>query len=301
MRTRTGSLFGRRERPDNAERLESFGVVSMLRELGEEVLQATPARRSRLKGVRERLVTLTPGEKDELVDRLFARLALFVFDLPASGKGHPWGRFGLFDHLLEVAHDAVRELSAPGFQVSPDDAVNRRERPLWIYASLIASIAHDIGKTLDLDLAAPGESTVWDPRHEPLRLFCEKHQLAETGPALWHPRTGRGLAGHVKHLPALLPLVLTPAVEAYLGPRLSLVLGVLTRSEERMPGEAQLEPARKVVRTVMKIDLATARRRGSCAVPDGCADLPNSWPANGGPQHSSGLVRANEPMGRASR
>jgi hypothetical protein len=78
--------------------------VQIARRLGEEVLRATPARRNHLQGIRDRLSSMTLEEKDALVDRILARLALFVHDLPASEASHHSGRFGLLDHLLEVAH-----------------------------------------------------------------------------------------------------------------------------------------------------------------------------------------------------
>jgi hypothetical protein len=254
------TLLGRKDRSDAASRMETFGESRILRQLGEELLRATPARRNHLQGMRDRLSSMTREEKEELVDRLLARVALFVFDLPASESNHHSGRFGLLDHLLEVAHQTVREVSAPGFQVSPEQSTNHRERPLWVYAGMVAAIAHDIGKPLDLDVTAPGSGKCWDPRVEPLRLFCNRHRLPETGPGLWHFHVGRGLRGHEKHISTLLPIVLTPAVEEYLGPRLSAVIEAMTVDGEWKLVGGRAHPAQDVVRIVRRVDDTTSRK-----------------------------------------
>jgi hypothetical protein len=202
---------------------------------------------------------MTLKEKDELVDRVLARLALFVHDLPASESSHHSERFGLLEHLLEVAHGTVRELSAPSFRVSPEPSTNHCERPLWIYAGLVAALAHDIGKPLDLEVSAPGKGVRWDPGSEPLRSFCERHGLSGTGPELWHFHAARGRRGHEKAIPTLLPLILTPAVSEYLGPRLDSVIGAMTADEEWKDPKGHLWPAREVVRVVRRIDAASAK------------------------------------------
>lgn len=254
------TLLGRKDHSDAASRVETFGKSSIPRQWGEELLRATAERRNHIQGIRERLSSLTREQKDELVDRLFARVALFVFDLPASESNHHSGRFGLLDHLLEVAHHTVRELSSPAFEVSKEHSTNHREKPLWVYAGLVAAIAHDIGKPLDLDVRAPGSGKCWDPREEPLRLFCDRHRLPETGPALWHFHAGRGLRGHEKHIVTLLPIVTIPAVGEYLGTRLSAVLEAMsTKGEWKLVG-GRLQPAQEVVRVVRQVDESTSRK-----------------------------------------
>jgi hypothetical protein len=246
--------------PSKADlRMERFGEVQIERKLGEEILRATPERRNHLQGIRDRLSSMTLEEKDALVDQVFARVALFVFDLPASKANHHSRRFGLLDHLLEVAHHTVRELAAPGFQISPDPSTNHRERPLWVYAGLVAAVAHDIGKPLDLEIAAPGKGTCWNPRVEPLRLFCRRHGLSGTGTELWHFLSGRGLRGHEKSTTVLLPMVLTPLVAEYLGPRLASVILAMTKDEEWKPVGGRSHPAQEVVRVVRRIDEVTAK------------------------------------------
>lgn len=238
--------------------MESFGRSQIARAQGEEILGATAARRNFVRGIRDRLTSLSREEKDELVDRVLARLALFVFDLPASESNHHSGRFGLLDHLLEVAHQTVHEVSGPGFRVSPEPSVNHREGPFWAYAGLIGAIAHDIGKPLDLDVMGPGTSTTWDPLTEPLKLFCERNGLAETGPGLWHFHRGRGMSGHERHIVSILPIVLTSAATEYLGPRLGSVVDALTRREIWEASREVWIPAREIVRVIRRLDQATS-------------------------------------------
>jgi len=166
-----GNMFGLLKRAGAGEAapspLELFGKVKIARALGMEILKESSTRRNCLQGIRDSLSSMTRPQKDDLVDRIFARVALFVFDLPASESNHHSERFGLLDHLLGVAQQTAKVLTGPGFRVSPEPAVHHREGPLWSYAGVVAAIAHDIVKPLDLDLVAPGTSTPWDPRSEP--------------------------------------------------------------------------------------------------------------------------------------
>ncbi len=258
MLEKIGSFMGLRERDRNRSAVEIFGETKVARSLGEEILKATLDRRNWVRGIKDCLTSMTPEEKDALVDRVLVRLALFVFDLPASESHHHSRQFGLLDHLLEVACETAGELSSPGFQVSPDPAVNHREGPLWVYAGVVAAIAHDIGKPLDLDVTLPGASRCWDPKTEPLRLFCERHGQGGTGPLLWHFHPQRGTDNHERHIGTLLPLVLTPEVQGYLGPRLPSVLSVLSSNQE-WSTSAKISPtAREVVRVVRRFDESTA-------------------------------------------
>ncbi|HEV3029050.1 MAG TPA: TraI domain-containing protein [Planctomycetota bacterium] len=252
-------LMGLGARSADSEALETFGEVRISRQRGMETLRATPERRTHLQGIRDLLPSMTREEKDELVDRVAARVALFVFDLPASKSNHHSGRFGLLDHLLEVAHLSARELSSPGFQISPEPSINHRERPMWVYAGVVAALAHDLGKPLDLDVLAPGTTTAWDPKAEPLRLFCQSHHLEETGPALWTFHRGRGLHGHERRLEEILPFVLPPSVAAYLGPRLEAVIHALSSGKDLATAPDLPWAACEVVRVVWRMDQTSAR------------------------------------------
>jgi hypothetical protein len=238
--------------------LELFGKVKCPRALGVQILKESSTRRNYLQGIRDCLTSMTRAQKDDLVDRVFARLALFVFDLPASESNHHSERFGLLDHLLEVAHETAKVLTGPAFRVSPEPSIHHREGPLWAYAGVIAAIAHDIGKPLDLDLVAPGTSTPWDPRSEPLRVFCERHELSQTSQELWHFHKGRGMSGHERHIPTLLPMVLTPEVEEYLGPRLASVLRALSPEENWHTTPDLSRAAQEVIKVVRRVDKATS-------------------------------------------
>lgn len=253
------TFLGRKDRADGASQIEAFGQSKISRQLGEEILKSTSPRRNHIQGIRERLSSMTREQKDDLVDRLFARVALFVFDLPASEANHHSGRFGLLDHLLEVAHQTVKDLSSPAFEVSKEHSTNHREKPLWVYAGMVAAIAHDIGKPLDLTVSAPGSSKRWDPTAEPLRLFCDRYGLPETGPSLWHFHVGRGLRGHEKHIASILPIILTPAVENYLGTRLDSVIEAMTVDAEWKSVAGKSLPAHDVIRVVRRADATTSR------------------------------------------
>ncbi|HXX92703.1 MAG TPA: TraI domain-containing protein, partial [Planctomycetota bacterium] len=136
-------LKGLGEGEPAASPLETFGRARIARALGEEILESSADRKGRVQSIRDRLTAMTRFQKDDLIDRLFARLALFVFDLPASEANHHRERFGLLDHLLDVAERSAQALTGSGFQVSPEPSVNHREGPLWAYAGVIAAVAHD--------------------------------------------------------------------------------------------------------------------------------------------------------------
>lgn len=284
---RTGATW-----EDPSSPAEHFGQVKIARGLGEELLRATAKRRNHIQGIRDHLTSMTREEKAELVDRVFARLALFVFDLPASERSHHSERFGLLEHLLEVAHLTARELGSPAFQVSPEPSVNHRERPLWVYAGVVAAIAHDIGKALDLDVAAPGKGTMWDPRAEPLRLFCERHGMRETGPGIWHYHAGRGTDTHERNIANLLPVLLPPEVERYLGPRLASAVHALTVDQDFRIATGVSQAAKEVIKAVRRADAESSRsglqareaRRGDAApAADSQSDTLHPPPPAAGP------------------
>lgn len=256
MLGKLGTLIGLRARAEEGAACETFGDVQASRLAGLEILRGTPARRNCVQGIRDALASMSREQKDELVDRVLARLALFVFDLPASERNHHSRRFGLLDHLLEVAFHSARELSGPAFQVSPEPSVQHREGPLWAYGGVVAAIAHDIGKPLDLEVAAPGSPERWDPTREPLKCFCDRLGLSGTGPELWHFRSGRGMRSHERAIGQLLPVVLPPHVEEFLGPRLGSILRAMS-DEDWAETPGVLKAARDVVRVVRRIDQAT--------------------------------------------
>jgi hypothetical protein len=307
MLKKLGNFMGLAGAQDPASPVEWFGQSKIARQFGEELLRASPARRNHLQGIRDRLTAMTREEKDELVDRIFARLALFVYDLPASENSHHAPRFGLLEHLLEVAHLTARELASPGFQISPEPSINHRERPLWIYAGVIAAIAHDIGKVRDLDVAVPGKGSLWDPASEPLRLFCLRNAMGETGPGIWHHHPRRGMDSHESFTTEILPRILTPEVEGYLGARLASVISALTSTQDWKTASELSRPAKDVVRVVRRMDQESSHGDGKALAekpredprsrtPAARASAPGEPPAAARPAPSFALVaRAPSP------
>ncbi len=254
MFRKLGMRMDRRDPEETPASVLGFKDTKLTRTLGLEILRDTPGRRNHVQGIRECLTSMTREEKDDLVDRVLGRLALFVFDLPASEKNHHARRFGLLDHLLDVAYLTARELSGPGFEISPEPAIHHREGPLWVYAGMIAAIAHDLGKPLDLDVVAPGTSESWDPRREPLRVYCERNGLGATAPELWHFHAGRGMHSHERHIETLLPMVMIPEVGKFLGPRLASILRALSSQEDWSATGGASESAHEVIKIMRRMD-----------------------------------------------
>jgi hypothetical protein len=252
------SLGGPRGGEGSPSPLEHFGNVRIARAAGLEIVQATAHRRNCVQGIRDRLTSMTRPQKDDLIDRVLARLALLIFDLPLDPSTPPPERFGLLDHLLRVACQTARELTGPGFQLSAQPSVRHREGPPWAYAGVIAAIGHKIGKALDFDLVVPGTAAPWDPRQEPLRLFCERNGIPGTSPEHWRVRPGRGWEARGDPHPDLLRKVITPEVEGYLGPRLTPVLEALSPDGSGRPASSVTPTAHEVVSVARRIDRAVS-------------------------------------------
>ncbi|HLY11317.1 MAG TPA: TraI domain-containing protein, partial [Planctomycetota bacterium] len=237
---------------------EGFGDARMPLAQGLELLRGSAERRNFVQGIRDSLASMSREEKDDLVDRVLARVALFVYDLPVSELPSRAGPFGLLNQLLEVASRTAKELSGPGFLVSPEPSIHHREAPRWIYAGLIAAIAHGLRRLPGVLVTPPGGSESWDPRREPLRRFCERHGLTESGPALRQPPAAPGESPPEGTVEALLSVVLTPEVGGFLGLRLPWVLRALSipleQAAER-PGDLP-EPAWELRRLVRRLDPA---------------------------------------------
>ncbi len=248
-----------RGRGTNGARVERFGELEVPTTLAEEILSATPERKSRVLGIRDRLEYMAKEEKRELVDRILVRFTLWVFDLPASERNHHSGRFGLLDHSLEVAARTVFKLAETSFRVSEDPVTNHRECPAWVYAGLVASLAHDLGKIHDLEVSLPGGSDRWEAGKEPLAAFCRRHGRSGTEPDLWKFLRGRGLHGHKARGRAVLPLLLTPEACRNLGRRLESILDPLLPPSDTEAPPAASEPARVIVELIRRYDQESAR------------------------------------------
>ena len=145
-------LFWADPSEDSSGSIEAFGKVVVARKLGDEILEAEPARRALVARLRDAIRCIHPGRRSGATGhgatraRAFARFALYVVDLPASKKDHHSGPFGLLDHSLEVASETAMGLTSPAFRISADPLVDYRERPAWIYAGVIAALGHDLGR-----------------------------------------------------------------------------------------------------------------------------------------------------------
>ncbi len=277
--------------------LEPFGKLLLPRARGLEILHATSARRNLHRELRDRLPALSPFQKTELVDRVLARLALLVFDLPASERHHHTGRFGLLDHTLDVAARTARELSGGAFQISPDPAVAHREGPLWAYAGVVLALVHDLGKILDLDVLAPGSAERWDPMSEPLVRFAERHGIRETSPALYHYHPGRGMDGHEQATGTLMPLLLPPGVDAYLGARLGSVLAAFVSTERFSLAQGLSEPAKRVVAVVRRMDPLSTWEGRKAAGPAEGGPVPGPLPGKASLHGTEGVAAASPRAG----
>jgi hypothetical protein len=198
-------------------------------------------------------------QREQLVERLFLRFALYVGDLQASELHHHSVPYGLLDHSLEVAQKIVKKLSASGYSVSPDYATNYREKPPWLYAALVASLFHDLGKVLDLEVETPDKTDHWNPYVEPLAAFCRRNRLTKTGRDFWSYRKGRGYNSHAWHGSMLFPLVLPPQATAYLGQRLALVSDAMVAETLDRAPEPIHEFASLIAKAVHEADIESSK------------------------------------------
>lgn len=254
-----GRLLGRSTASAAAGPCETFGEVEVPRAVGDEILQATPERRSRVRAIRDRLEYLSKDEKVHLIDRVLSRFAIFVFDLPASERYHHARRFGLLDHSLEVAWKTVLKLSETSFRISQDPLLNHKERPAWIYSGLLAALGHDAGKVLDYDVALPDSRDRWEREREPLAAFCLRNGLTETGPLLWLFQEGRGEHGHKGHAHEVLSRILTPEAGLYLGTRLTRIFEHYAPWATGVAPRVPPDPIRRLLEVVRHYDQESAR------------------------------------------
>ncbi len=273
--------------PGASEPAERFGEVEVERSAGGQYLRTTLERKNRVAAIRERVPDFSPSEKAELIDRLLARLALYVFDLPASERHHHSHPGGLLDHLLDVAARTVETLARPSFRISPDPSVDHHERAPWVYAGLVAAIGHDLGKVFDCEVVLPEGGGSWDPNREPLISFCRRARLAETGPSLWKFRKGRGRNGHEARNAEALAILLTPEIVSYLGPRWAALERAFASGRASDAETGVPEAARQIVDVVRAMDQTSTKddraagepARGAAETPQTAPTLPPPSPA----------------------
>lgn len=225
-----------------------------LEDLGLQLLAARPRRMKILEEIRDLMIGLPMQDRSALVDRVAARFAMYVVDLPASESNHGSEGFGLLDHSLDVARGAVGELVRPGFRVSEDPAMNYRDQPIWAYSGFVLGLLHDVGKVFDLEVQPRGEGATWNPLEEPLLAFLGRRRLAASGRESWRWKKGRGLNGHVWKGNALAPLILPASAITLLGRRLRVLLDTFVRSYAQGKEEWGKGPAGRVVQTVRDWD-----------------------------------------------
>jgi hypothetical protein len=221
---------------------------------GRRILAARPRRLEILSEIRDRMISIPMEDRSALVDRVAARFAMYVVDLPASESNHGAEAFGLLDHSLEVARNAVGELVRPGFRVSEDPAMNHRDQPIWAYSGFVLSLLHDVGKVMDLDVSVGQNGAAWNPIEEPLVAYLGRHRLDASGREAWRWKEGRGLNGHVPKGNALAPLILPDESKRLLGPRLRVLLSTFVRSYVEGKEDWAKGPAGRVVLTVRHWD-----------------------------------------------
>lgn len=219
--------------PDSA--IEKIGEAELPRRLGLELLHSTPRCWSFASRMRDRLEYLTREDVPELIDRVLARFALYVLDLPASEKDHHSAPYALLEHSLEVAYGTLSALSGSSFRISQDPLIDHRERPSWIYGAFLVGLGHDLAKAFDYHVTLPRGGEPWDPLREPLAAYARRHGRKETGREFWTFRKGRGLKGQVARTGELLRLILPPSACAYLAGRLPVleqIFACRTREEQ---------------------------------------------------------------------
>jgi hypothetical protein len=257
-------------------------------EQGRHLLAARPRRLEILGKIRDLMIGFPMEDRPALVDRVAARFAMYVVDLPASESNHGSEAFGLLDHSLEVARSVVGELVRPGFRISEDPAMNQREQPIWAYSGFVLGLLHDAGKALELDVTVQGNGVPWNPIEEPLVAYLGRHRLAASGRESWRWKKGRGLSGHVPKGNALAPLILPAGVKNLLGPRLRILLDTFARSYAKGKEDWCQGPAGRVVQTVRHWDRVHAKEELNAGQehPEGSAVHAQSTSSESKPQES---------------
>jgi hypothetical protein len=230
---------------------------------GEEILLLSARRVEILAEIKDLVIRIPRARRRDLVDRVAARFALYVVDLPASERSHDREPYGLLDHSLEVALSVTRELVRPSFRVSEDPVANYREQPIWGYAGMLLGLLHDAGKIFDLDVVLSEGGAPWNPDSEPLLSFLRRSGRTRSGAESWRWKRGRGLNTHVRRTEALTPHLLPVSAQEFLGSRLEELLRVFARSYECGKEDLPAGPATQAVLAVRRADRMHAERASS--------------------------------------
>jgi hypothetical protein len=239
-------------------RVERFGEVTVDSDPGLAILEGTVERRNLCESIRFHM-GIYAEQREQLVERLLLRFALYVGDLQASEKHHHAVPYGLIDHSLQVAQKVALALGGPCWRVSEDYATNRWEKPPWIYSALVAALFHDLGKVLDLEVATPDQKDRWNPQVEPLSAFSGRNGLKKTGPEYWSYRRGRGYNSHDLNGSKLFPLVLPPQAGVFLGHRLAHVSQAMLALTLDRPPVGVHEFAVHIAKAIHKADIESSK------------------------------------------
>jgi len=155
---------------------------------------------------------LQMSDPETFITDLLSPLTLWVLDLPASESHHHSYRYGLIDHMLEVALASMVECIP-----SLEDLLGKGLLPLHLYDHAtrlpgLLGLVHDIGKVFNVEVKEPKTGETWDPMREPLAYFKARHEIPILEPTDFRFLPGRGMNSHEKKGRDLLPLVFHPRI-----------------------------------------------------------------------------------------
>jgi hypothetical protein len=224
--------------------------------VGLDLLCQSPRKEER-EELRSHFDGMSGAERQDLVDRLLLRVALFVGDLQASQSHHHSRPYGLLDHLMGVALGTLRRLVLVDLESRERVGPLPQKRMVWIYGGLVLGLLHDLAKVLDLDVWSPEGQDRWNPLAEPLALFLHRNHLSTSGPRFWHYRAGRGVT-HELLFPLFASLVLPPEAVAYLGPAFGFLAAAwMSEATGQRPSQVP-EIALEIARIVREEDIESA-------------------------------------------
>jgi len=182
--------------------------------LGLGAILATKERAARI----ARSAAFLPDVEPEVMREIVRTFLEYVVDLPASERHHHRDAFGLFDHSLEVAEFALRAAQTVHFVDSTAAYPEEQEYrlPRLRFATWLFGLLHDAGKIAGIHIHGP-KRDLWNWYLEPLALFYARHGR-DRCTLTW--KFGRGLDPHTWETAYLAGKFMTPAVLAYVGPKI---------------------------------------------------------------------------------
>ena len=199
-----------------------------------------------LRDALERLPELEPERAKVLFHDVVEGFFYEVMDLGASAAYHHASPWGLAQHSLEVAVQALRIARSRHFvgHAAPNPEEQEHRLPRLRYGCFLFALYHDLGKILQASIRGPDRAT-HNPFVEPLGAFYDRHGRDECR-TQW--REGRTLEDHVELTPYLVGHVLPRAAAIYIG---SVILAEIV--EEKTAG------AREVMEIIAEADQHSVR------------------------------------------